>query len=399
MRLKVVLIFVLSILIPTAFLAHFGLKAVRSEKSIVESNMRRVHESMADVVENEIKTALGGLSADFLNNTSLLESVLYDQASLFRGQVRIFDSAGRALGGELPKDAGVPVLIKPLKDIPYVIAVYERYPALMEGLEARARVLSLYIGIIIFSAFSILGGSFFTLHALAGEWRKARLKSEFVAAFSHDLRRPLTSIRMFSGMLKEGRAATEDKKKEYYDIIYGESEQLTGLANNILDFSRIERGRKKYLFERRNISLIVADTVESFRTNKGPSWDRIVLTMEENLPAFRLDAPAIAQALTNVLSNAVKYSPPESRIFVKVLKHQANAVIEVADKGIGISKKEHKKIFRKFYRSSRQDPNIEGTGLGLALVKYAVEAHGGRIALESAPGRGSTFSLILPIRG
>ena len=396
MRAKVILIFILSILIPTALLAHFGLKAVRSEKSVVESNMRRVYESMADVVGNEITTALDGLSPEFLKDKSLVESVLNDQASIFRGQVRIFDSSGRSLGGEGPKDIGIPVLRRPLKNIPYVIAVYEKYPALIKGLEMRKKVLSLYMAIIIFSAFFILGGSYFTMNALSQQWRMAELKSEFVAALSHDLRRPLTSIRMFSEMLKEGLAATEDKKKEYYNIISNESEQLTDLANNILDFSRIERGRKKYSFEYRDISKVAAETVRNFKAHMGQSGERIVLNMESNLPGFKMDAYAISQALTNLLSNAVKYSPPDSPIEVNVIKKQADVAIEVIDKGMGILKKEHKKIFEKFYRASQQDTDVEGTGLGLTLVKYAVEAHGGRVELDSAPGKGSKFSLILP---
>jgi len=397
MRLKIVLIFILSILIPTALLAHFGLKAVRSERSIVESNMRRVYESMADVVQDEIKTALDGLSPEFLKETSIIESILTDQASLFRDHVKIFDSSGRALGGEPFKDAGLPVLRRPLKGISYTIAVYERYPALMKGLEMRNKVLSFYIAIIVFSAFFILGGSFFTLRALSEEWRMAQIKSEFVAALSHDLRRPLTSIRMFSEMLKEGLVATEDKKKEYYDIISNESEQLTDLANNILDFSRIERGRKKYLFEYGDISKLAAETVESFKAHMVGPGQNIVLDMETGLPGLKMDAYAISQAITNLLSNAVKYSPSDGEIRVNVIKKAPGVAIEVIDKGAGIPKKEHRKIFEKFYRTSQQDTNVEGTGLGLTLVKCAVEAHGGRVTIDSVVGKGSKFTLLLPV--
>ena len=261
----------------------------------------------------------------------------------------------------------------------------------------RKKVLSLYIAIIIFSAFSILGGSFFTLSALSRQWRMAELKSEFVAALSHDLRRPLTSIRMFSEMLKEGLVTTEDKKNEYYNIISNESEQLTDLANNILDFSRIERGRKKYSFEYGDISRLAAETVENFKAHMYPSGGRIALNMDANLPGFKMDAYAISQALTNLLSNAMKYSPPDGEITVNVVKRQAGVAIEVIDNGIGIPKKEHRKIFEKFYRASQQDTNVEGTGLGLTLVKCAVEAHGGRVELDSAPGRGSKFTLVLPV--
>ncbi len=398
MRVKIVLIFILSVLIPTALLAYFGLQAVRSEKLIVETNIRRVYESMADVVEDEIKTALYGLSESFLKDKAKVESILISQASMFNYQVKIFDDAGKPLGGEPSKELGAPVLRKNIKGIPYIMAVYEKYPVLIKGLEERKNRLSSYMLVILFSSLFVLGGSFFTLSALSREWRLTELKSEFVSSLSHDLRRPLTSIRMFSEMLKNDSVPSEEKKREYYNIISGESEQLTNMANNILDFSRIERGRKRYEFKDEDITKIIRAAVERFKSSMVHESCKVSLSMDPDIPALKMDADSISQAVTNLLTNAFNYSPFDKEIKVNVVKRPGEVAVEVIDNGMGIPRNEQRKIFRRFYRVESKDTNVEGSGLGLTLVKYSAEAHGGRIAVESKEGRGSKFSLILPVR-
>jgi len=396
-RIKIVLIFILSVLIPTALLAFLGLQAVRSEKAILETNIRRVYESMADVVEGEIKDALAGKTKTFLQDPSKVESILIEQASLFHYQVKVLDRNGRPLGGKASPELGAPVLRQDLKGLPYTIAVYEKYPVLIKGLEGRKDHLALYIAMIFFAALFVLGGSFFTLGVLSREWRLAELKSEFVANLSHDLRRPLTSIRMFSEMLKDGSVLSEDKKRQYYSIISSESEQLTSLANNILDFSRIERGRKRYEFRSEDVTKLIYDTVERFKSAMAHEPCQISLNMDPGIPLLKVDGEALSQALTNLLANAVNYSPNEKDITVNVLKEPRAVRVEVADRGLGIPKKEQKKIFEKFYRVAQKETNVEGSGLGLAIVKHAIKAHHGKVLVESKMGQGSRFSLILPV--
>lgn len=398
MRIKVVLIFILSVLTPTALLAYFGLHAVRSEKAIVETNIRRVYESMADVVEDEIKSALYGLPESSLRNKPKIESLMVDRASMFNYQVKIFDDTGRPLGGSPSKDLGAPVLRKDLKGMPYIIAVYEKYPAVIKGFEERRHDLSSYIAIIIFSALVLLGGSFFTLGVLSREWRLTELKSEFVSTLSHDLRRPLTSIRMFSEMLKNNSVPSEEKKREYYNIISSQSEQLTNLANNILDFSRIERGRKKYEFKDEDIAKVVSSTVEHFKSYMAHEPCSVSLSIDKDIPPLRIDADSISQAITNLLTNAFNYSPDDKKIRVNVVKRAKDVAIEVIDNGVGIPLKDQKRIFRRFYRVNQKDLNVEGSGLGLTLVKHAADAHRGKVAVESKEGQGSKFSIILPMR-
>jgi signal transduction histidine kinase len=270
---------------------------------------------------------------------------------------------------------------------------------ILERLEARRQGLVLYIGLIAFSAFSILIGSFYTLSALAREWRFAQLKSEFVAHLSHDLRRPLTSIQMFSEMLKEGRIPGEEKKQEYYNIIANESGKLTHLANNILDFSRIERKRVRYNFQQADVAGIVRDAVDRFKTYMMDDKRPVTLAMDP-CPPVKMDVHAIAQAVMNLLTNASKYSPPgtEIKVNVKVESIPNNIIIEVIDHGYGVPASEQKKIFRKFYRVSKPYvAQIEGSGLGLTLARYTAEAHGGKVVVESEENKGSKFSIVLPV--
>ena len=273
--------------------------------------------------------------------------------------------------------------------------------------EDKEESLTSYISIIIFSVFSILGGSIFTLSSLSREWRQAKLKSEFASHLSHDLRRPLTSIRMFSEMLNSGDVPSEEKKKEYYQIISDESDKLTHLANNILDFSRIESGRRKYNIQPEDITRVVIETVERFKVYTINEIRTVVLNIEEvsknpdqstGYPIIKIDAGAISQALMNLLTNADKYSPAQKSVAVNLRREKKSVVIEVVDQGCGISKEEQKKVFQKFYRSSdREISEIEGSGLGLALVKYTAQAHGGKTIVDSEEGKGSTFAIVLPV--
>jgi len=426
MNLKIISIFFLAIFIPTSLLAYFGILAVRSEKDVVEKNMVQKYKAMADIVEGQIRHALSLAADEDLADTSYWESLLAAQAAIFKDEVAVFNRAGRPVAPP-PAPLSDAVFSRPLAGLPYTIAVYERYPLILEQLEQRRRGLVLYIGLIAFSAFSILAGSFYALSALGREWRFARLKSEFVAHLSHDLRRPLTSIQMFSEMLKEGHVPSEEKKQEYYNIISNESDKLTHLANNVLDFSRVERGRIRYHFEPMDITAIVRDTVDRFKTYMLDAGRPVALAMDP-CPPVKVDVHTMTQAVMNLLTNAAKYSPAGAGIEVNVKVEsrkekvesrnvkaeksrilstlysllstscRPKVVIEVIDHGYGVPASEHKKIFQKFYRVSKPYVSqIEGSGLGLTLVQYTVEAHGGRVKVESEEGKGSKFSIVLPV--
>lgn len=245
----------------------------------------------------------------------------------------------------------------------------------------------------------IIGGIVLTKHIVSKEMAVARLKSDFVSNVSHELRTPLALIRLYAETLELGRISTQEKKQQYYRIIRKESERLTALINNILDFSRIEAGRKEYEFRETDISELVRNTLDSYRYQVEQQGFALEENIETNLPTVNIDREAIARALVNLVNNALKYSHQEKFLGVKLYKEKSVVKLEVEDHGIGIERRDQSKIFEKFYRAG--DPlvhNTKGSGLGLSLVRHISEAHGGDIEVESTPGRGSKFILSLPFQ-
>ena len=249
-----------------------------------------------------------------------------------------------------------------------------------------------------FLSLMIIGGLVLTRHIVNKELALARLKSDFVSNVSHELRTPLALIRLYAETLELGRITTGDKKQRYYRIIRKESERLTALINNILDFSRIEAGRKEYEFRNTDIAELVHNTLESYRYQIEQQGFAFEENIDPNLPAVPVDREAIARALVNLVNNALKYSQDEKFLGVKLYRDNGVVKLEVADHGIGITRRDQSKIFEKFYRAG--DPlvhNTKGSGLGLSLVRHITQAHGGEIAVESTPGKGSRFILSLPL--
>src|SRR5262245_52492347 len=230
------------------------------------------------------------------------------------------------------------------------------------------------------------------------ELRLSRLKSDFVANVSHELKTPLALIRLYAETLELRRVPSEDRKSEYYRVIGKESRRLTQLINNILDFSRIEAGRREYRMVPSDIGAVVRDVVESYRFAIEKLGFSLGLRVADDLPPLELDPEAMSQALINLLNNAIKYSPEQKAIEVAVRREGERVLLSVSDRGIGIPRSEQRRIFEKFYRvETSLVHTTKGSGLGLALVQHITEAHGGRVELVSAPGEGSTFTLSLPV--
>ncbi len=255
---------------------------------------------------------------------------------------------------------------------------------------------------IVLAGISLLlaGGIILTHRNIAREMALARLKSDFVSNVSHELRTPLSLIRLYAETLEMGRLRTPEKCQEYYSIIRKESERLTGLINNILDFSRIEAGRKEYDFRETDMRELVHNTLESYRYQIEQSGFAFEEKIAEDVPPLRVDREAMARSLLNLVNNALKYSQDQKFIGVNLFRDNGSVKLEVEDHGIGIPAQEQGKIFDKFYRVG--DPlvhNTKGSGLGLSLVRHIVQAHGGEVAVDSAPGRGSKFTITLPVSG
>jgi signal transduction histidine kinase len=232
------------------------------------------------------------------------------------------------------------------------------------------------------------------------EAETTRLKTEFVHNISHELKTPLTLIRLYGETLQRKENLTEEERRESYEIITKESERLSHLINNVLDFSRIDMGRKEFTFTKGSLSRVVQETLDSYRYHLEKKGFTVHKDIAPDLPEMKFDGEAVASALVNLLSNAMKFSPEEKKITVRLFRKNGLAVVQVADKGIGISPHDLSGIFKKFYRAKNSVVSkTGGSGLGLTLVKHMAEAHGGAVEVESEPGKGSVFSVILPISG
>jgi signal transduction histidine kinase len=280
------------------------------------------------------------------------------------------------------------------------------FPGLALAIKMRGTTLAaigqrfVHTGYLILGGLSLLlaGGIFLTYHNVSKEMALARLKSDFVSNVSHELRTPLSLIRLYAETLEMGRITSPEKYQEYYQIIRKESERLTALINNILDFSRIEAGRKEYEFRETDLSALVRNTLESYRYQ----IEQHGFTFEEKIepvPPMRVDREAMARSLVNLVNNALKYSQDRKYIGVNLYREDGAVKLEVIDHGIGIPQQEQSKIFEKFYRVG--DPlvhNTKGSGLGLSLVRHIVQAHGGQVSVDSTPGEGSKFTIALPLQ-
>ena len=240
-------------------------------------------------------------------------------------------------------------------------------------------------------------GAYFLWRDVRREVQMAEMRSQFVSSVSHELKTPLTAIRMFAETIRLGRSKDRKTQEEYLDTIVNESQRLTRLLNNVLDFSKLEKGTRTYRPERTSVPEVIQAIVQAMDYPLKQQGYTLHVRMEDGLPDIVADRDALEQAILNLLHNAMKYSGESREIDLRTEKEERFILIQVKDKGIGIEPKEQSKIFEKFYRvPSPENKRIPGTGLGLAIVAAFVKAHGGRLQVESAPGEGSTFTLFVP---
>ena len=262
---------------------------------------------------------------------------------------------------------------------------------------ARNRFYNSLILIAVLNFLIVIGG-WILIRNIRKEMQLARLKSDFVSNVSHELRTPLALIRMYSETLEMDRVKSDEKRYEYYRIINQESERLTRLINNILNFSRIESGRKEYKFRSVDINQIIRNVLGMYSHHVEQEGFTLNIKLDAEIPAIQADAEAVSEALINLIDNAVKYSRDEKEIDIRTGLFDNMVIMEVQDSGIGIDQKHRDVIFDKFYRiSSALVHDTKGSGLGLSLVKHIMNSHGGNIKVKSEIGKGSTFSLLFPI--
>ncbi len=257
--------------------------------------------------------------------------------------------------------------------------------------------INLLLGILTVTFVSVaVTGLILVLVFVRREANLSELQADFVSKVSHELRTPLTAIRLFAETIERSRG-DEKTVDQCIDLMLEECERLTGRIERLLDWGRMEAGRRRYTLTEQPIDGVIEHAVDAFSPLRTDSLD-FASEIEPGLPEVPIDRDALVDAVVNLLSNAHKYggSPPVVRLRAYA-PATGGVAISVTDNGPGIARPEHRRIFQKFYRiDDRLSREREGSGLGLAIVKHVVRAHRGRIVLESEPGKGSTFTLVLP---
>jgi signal transduction histidine kinase len=225
-----------------------------------------------------------------------------------------------------------------------------------------------------------------------------RLQSDFVSAVSHEFRTPLTTLRQLTELLAHGRVQDEGRRRQYFDVLQKETSRLHQLVEDLLDFGRMDAGRRQYRLEPVDLSALVREGIEEYRRDPGSNGHRIELSSNPAPLVVDADREALRRVIRNLLENAVKYSPDSPTVWVETEHEPLAAVLRVRDQGIGIPPEEHARVFDKFVRGEgAKRACIQGTGIGLAMVKEIVEVHRGDVRLDSEVGRGSTFQVRLPL--
>ena len=245
----------------------------------------------------------------------------------------------------------------------------------------------------------VVAGGYVMARAVSRELAVARLQSDFVASVSHEFRTPLTSLRQFTDLLNENDDVPPEKRRRFYEAQSRATERLQRLVESLLDFRRMEAGTHQYQRRRLPASPLVEGVVADFRAEAAARGFEVEYGREEDGPVD-VDPDALSLALWNLLDNAVKYSGDSRRVSVSIAARNGSVEISIRDGGLGVPPDEQREIFRQFVRGREaRSRGIKGTGIGLAMVQHIVQGHGGRVVLESAPGQGSTFTIVLPMAG
>ena len=304
--------------------------------------------------------------------------------------VALVDDRGRAIVGRA-HEAAVS-LPQANTGLPWSIAIADAHPEWADRAAlTRLRTFLLGLGLV---ALVIVGSGVFAFRGMRRELAIARVHADFVSAVSHEFRTPLTSIRQLSHMLQSGRVENEGRRDQYYSVLARESERLHRLVERLLKFGRADAGRLR--FEVIDAAELVAAVADDFRQSVGA---HAITVAPPDIPCpVRADRDMLSLAVWNLLDNALKYSSAGSPVRLDVAGRDHRVHIAVRDEGIGIAPQEQRRIFEKFVRGGDTvGTETPGSGLGLALVERVVRAHGGEINLQSAPGGGSTFTLVLPL--
>jgi len=320
--------------------------------------------------------------------------------------IAVRDEHGRAIYGS-PAPAGSPFVYEERFPTTLYLWRLQITPREVKGIRSEARAQRTYNIVLVGIAVAVIVvGMLVLLVAVRKERRLNELKSEFISNVTHELKTPLTLIRMFGELLGLGRGGGGGTtQREYAEIIMRESDRLTRLIDNVLDFARIERGKAAYAFSQGSLGTVVDRVVDLCHYRAEQAGISLTTAIDPELPETQLDEDAMTLLLFNLVENAIKYGVDGSGRgeVVVALSHDLEhrqVQLRVSDRGPGIPKEEQNRIFERFYRAkaARSGGSVRGSGIGLSLVKHIAEAHGGRVRVESELGKGSTFEVTLPVR-
>ncbi len=279
---------------------------------------------------------------------------------------------------------------------PWSLEFYQQDQRLFETLLTSRRGIYLYMFVLL--AGILIFGLTLTIRIVSHELELGKMKSDFVSTVSHEFKSPLTSIRQLAEMLQTGRVPSEERRQRYYDVLLEQSERLSLLIDNILDFAKMEEGKKEFEFEMVDMGPLLEELISTIQQQVRHEGFTVQAEIDTPLPSIQADRAAISQAITNLIDNAIKYSAGAKEVYVRGFTENQYLIIAVQDFGVGIKPEEIDKVFERFYRGGDElTRTVKGSGLGLTLVKQIIEAHHGSVHVESEPGSGSTFSIRLPL--
>ncbi len=344
--------------------------------------------------------ALGGILVDpqlfiEMNLGPRLQSIAQDKfvISAFRKGVEnpVFSTTDTTATA----DQGAIAITKDFWILPeYYLGIGSKGESIFDIVRSRTII---NVGLLLFILLVLSSGIFLIYRNVQKELRLAQNKSEFVSNVSHELRTPLALISMFAETLQMGRVNSQEKRQEYYQIIHKETARLTGIVNKILTFSQMDANKKEFHASRIDLNEVVADVLDTYSFHLNQQGFSSTFEPSGDL-TLMADREALQEVLINLLDNAVKYSGDSRQVDVHTGTKDHLAFVTIRDYGIGISREDQKQIFDKFFRVYTGDvAKSKGTGLGLSLVKHIIEQHGGRVTVESEPGKGSSFTIYLPL--
>jgi len=308
----------------------------------------------------------------------------------------LIDTNGQPVWGDAPTaENRASVRLASATRLPWIIQVSaSANPAESDTQMIRRRLLAAGFGLVVLL---VISGGYFIGRAVTKECRVAQQQSDFVAAVSHEFRTPLTSLCQFTELLAKGRVEGEEDRRRFYGVLARESQRLRRLVEGLLNFGRLEAGVLDYGFETLDPAVLIRQVVAEFEEEGNSRDHRIECLVDNPLLPVRADREALGCVIWNLLDNAVKYSPDQPAVRIRVGRADGRVSIAVHDEGAGIARAEQAGIFKKFTRgAAARALHVRGTGIGLATAYQIIHDHGGEITVDSEPGKGSTFTVFLP---